>query len=241
MFGRIKSGLTYANVMATLAVFVALGGTTIAATKISGSQIKKASVTGKQIKRSSVPGNRLRPGTVGGRQVSEAALGEVPAATVAARAAVAQKALQADQADQADRAESAGQAATAADAALLEGRSAEQLTDSCPGGTQPYAGACFETGIRAGATWPDAAEICGDAGRRLPGLAELEGFRQEPGILISGGSGPEHTAEYYDSNGINADGEFTVGLYENGGITVGLEYGSSHADYRCVAPLTNRG
>src|SRR5258708_3556445 len=41
--------LTYANVMATLAFFVALGGSSYAALQISGSQIRNRSVPGKKL------------------------------------------------------------------------------------------------------------------------------------------------------------------------------------------------
>ena len=80
----IRKRLTYANVVATLALFLALGGGVYAATKIKGSEIKKGTIRGKQIKRASVPGNKLKdasvPGgklkqeTVTGAQVNESTL-----------------------------------------------------------------------------------------------------------------------------------------------------------------------
>lgn len=54
MLKALRGGVTYANVLATLALFVALGGTSYAVTKISGSQIKANSVTGRQIKERSL-------------------------------------------------------------------------------------------------------------------------------------------------------------------------------------------
>jgi hypothetical protein len=235
---RIRPRLTYANVMATIAVFIALGGTTIAANKINGQQIKKGTIRGKQIKKSSVPGNRLKADSVTGKQLREATLGRVPAAVLADRAKLADTAARADSAEFAESATAAG---TAEEAATLEGFGAADLLDACPDGTQPYAGSCFESGNRPATTWPTAAETCGDEGRRLPALGELEGFRQEPGIVLGIGAQPEHTSEYLDANGVNSGGELTVALYENGAITVGLGYGSNSASYRCVAPLTNSG
>lgn len=67
----IRQNLTYANVVATLALFVALGtGGTWAASRISGSQLKNNSVAGKKLKRN----------TVGGRRIKESSLGTVPRA-----------------------------------------------------------------------------------------------------------------------------------------------------------------
>jgi hypothetical protein len=52
----IRSRLSYANVMATLAVFIALGGSSYAAIRITGSQIQNNSVTGEDIKNDSLSG-----------------------------------------------------------------------------------------------------------------------------------------------------------------------------------------
>jgi hypothetical protein len=49
MAKRIRQGLNFSNVVALLALFVALGGTVYAAAKIDGKNIKKNSVTGKQV------------------------------------------------------------------------------------------------------------------------------------------------------------------------------------------------
>jgi hypothetical protein len=51
--------LSYANVMSTLAVFVALGGSAYAVVKITGKQVVNGSLTGKDIKKKSVGLNRL--------------------------------------------------------------------------------------------------------------------------------------------------------------------------------------
>jgi hypothetical protein len=61
------------TIIACIALFVALGGTAFAATKLSGSKIKKASI----------PGNRLKKDTLTGKQIKESTLGTVPSAAVA--------------------------------------------------------------------------------------------------------------------------------------------------------------
>jgi hypothetical protein len=75
MLNRLRSRLTYANVMATIAVFIALGGSSYAALTITGRDVKDASLTGKDLKRN----------TLGGTRIKESRLGTVPRARNAAR------------------------------------------------------------------------------------------------------------------------------------------------------------
>ena len=51
---RIRSRLSYANVMATVAVFIALGGSSYAAIKITGRNVPDGTLTGKDLKNTSV-------------------------------------------------------------------------------------------------------------------------------------------------------------------------------------------
>jgi len=59
VFANVRSHLTYANVMASIAVFVALGGTSVAAVSlkknsVGSNQIKNSSLTGSDVKNSSL-------------------------------------------------------------------------------------------------------------------------------------------------------------------------------------------
>jgi hypothetical protein len=54
MVAQLRPRLTYANVMATVAVFIALGGGSVAAVSITGKNVKDSSLTGKDIKNSSL-------------------------------------------------------------------------------------------------------------------------------------------------------------------------------------------
>jgi len=221
-------GISYANVVSTLALFVALGGTAVATGVLDGKKIKRGSITGKQIKARSVPGGDLRPNSVRGRQILERSLGKVPRAKLADSAASAQVAEAATRATTAQEAD----LAAALSPALMA-----RLTDACPEGTTAYAGACIESSVHGSGTWPAAAKACGDAGGRLPHLSELEGFRQLPGVTLVGS---EHTDTYLDINWIDPDGAYTVGLWDGGGRNPGFDYGNSTASYRCVFPATNR-
>jgi hypothetical protein len=57
---HLKQRLTYANVMATIAVFVALGGSSYAAVRITGKQVADSSLTGRDIKNGSVTSADVR-------------------------------------------------------------------------------------------------------------------------------------------------------------------------------------
>jgi hypothetical protein len=75
MFERLRGRLSCANVVATLALFVALGGSSYAALSITGKDVRNESLTGKDIKRN----------TLSGRQIREGRLGAVPRARNSAR------------------------------------------------------------------------------------------------------------------------------------------------------------
>jgi hypothetical protein len=72
---RLRQRLTYANVMSTLAVFIALGGSSYAALTINGSDIQNRSIPAKKLKRNSITG----------REVRESRLNRVPRARRADR------------------------------------------------------------------------------------------------------------------------------------------------------------
>jgi hypothetical protein len=65
---RLGRRLNYANLMATLAVFISLGGTSYAALQLTGRDIRDRSLTGRELRRNSV----------GGRSIKESQLHLVP-------------------------------------------------------------------------------------------------------------------------------------------------------------------
>jgi len=83
LIGRIAKSLTFSNVVACLALFVALGGSVYAAGKISGKQIKPSSLPGNRIKPKTVTANRIKPNSLGGKQINEQTLTGVSAAALA--------------------------------------------------------------------------------------------------------------------------------------------------------------
>ena len=75
MFRSLCSRLTYANVMSTLAVFIALGGSSYAAVSLNGRDLKHRSVPATKINRNALTGVEIR----------ESKLGRVPRAAYADR------------------------------------------------------------------------------------------------------------------------------------------------------------
>jgi hypothetical protein len=59
MFSTLRSKLTYANVMATLALFVALGGSSYAAVSLSRNSVKSKHIAKGQVKRSDIGKNAV--------------------------------------------------------------------------------------------------------------------------------------------------------------------------------------
>jgi hypothetical protein len=88
----MRHRLTYSNVVATLALFIALGGTGYAAATITSGDIKNRTIKGGDVKKNAL----------GGTEINESKLREVPAARRAQTAAGADISKQADSATQAN-------------------------------------------------------------------------------------------------------------------------------------------
>jgi hypothetical protein len=72
---RITKVFTFSNVIALVALFVALGGSVYAAGRISGTQIKPSSVPGNRIKAKSLTGRQIKPRSLSGKQIKTDSLG----------------------------------------------------------------------------------------------------------------------------------------------------------------------
>jgi hypothetical protein len=220
---KIRSSLTYANVMATVAVFIALGGSSyaVATGSIDGREIKNNSVGTKDLLNNGVRGKDIRTGTVQGTDVAadaltganvnETSLSKVPSAAAADRAASADR---------------------------LGGKTAAQLTLACPTGTRLAAGLCFETTPRAAAPLSTASRTCALAARRLPDFGELDAYGQLFGV-----SSEEVTSNYYiEESDINNSYHFSyVALqrFTNGsGGSSATDTGTARP-FRCVVPPSN--
>jgi hypothetical protein len=61
----LRRRLTYANVMATLAVFIALGGSSYAALTVTGRDVKNGSLTFRDLRRDTLGGSRIKESRLG--------------------------------------------------------------------------------------------------------------------------------------------------------------------------------
>ncbi len=195
-----------ALVIACLALFVALGGTVLAATKINGHRIRVKSLPGNRVALGSLPGNRLKPGTLGGGRVKRGTLpgdrvrpgtlpgdrlmpGSVPGDRLAPGSVKGEQvdvgtlgkvpdAAHADAADAARHAQTATAAGHAADATTINGHAV-----GCAPGRRQFAGACWDLQASLVATTAiEAAAACGAAGGELPDLLALQAFDRLPGV-----------------------------------------------------------
>lgn len=170
---RLRGKLSYANVMATVAVFIALGGSAYAAT-----ELKPNSVGTKQLKNGAVTGEKLQDGSITGSKLNLSSLGTVPNASHASSAdsaTHAETATTASSANTASHAESATSASSAANADQLGGSPPSAYRDSCPTGTQLRTPElCEETRVEGHVTFTEALKNCAAAGLRLPSPSEAE-------------------------------------------------------------------
>jgi len=94
MLHRIVSHLSYANVVASLALFLALGGVGFAATKlpknsVGPSALRKNAVVTEKIANNAVTGAKVKTASLDGTDINLTKLGTVPAATTATTATTA--------------------------------------------------------------------------------------------------------------------------------------------------------
>jgi hypothetical protein len=223
-------GPSPALAVATLALFVALGGTVYAAkkAKIDGRAVKVKSLPGNRLKPESVAANRLKPGTLStalaqsgpitGAEIDELSLGQVPDAAHAETADLAQNAVQA---------QTALNAVNAINAQTLNGHSA-----ACLPGTQPFAGACWQTTpSETAVSAPAAANSCAVQGGELPDALQLSAFSQQPNVTLDPGN--EWSGDVTNMTEIDV---FAVVIVTP---SAGVSFAASTAPhkYRCVIPL----
>jgi hypothetical protein len=173
MLAKLRGRLTYANVVATLALFLALGGVSYGALSIGSRSIVNNSVRTQDLRNNDIRSRDIRNRTIIGRdvltntitglQVREPSLGKVP------------------------------------DADKLDGQESATFRVRCPTGTVAHAGACFEPAPRAAQAVKAASRTCGAENRRLPLWTELESLRQEPGVTLAA---PELTANLSGSTSV---------------------------------------
>ena len=234
---HLRRHLTYANVMASVAVFLALGGVGYAAATLNGNQIIGGTVGAGKLKSGTLTSKQVKKDSLTGSVIEEASLGTVPqaqtavSATTAGSANTATSAETASHATDADHAETAISASTAGDADTLDGLTASQLQVVCPAGTELFGGMCWDEDVRTAHGWIVAAVECGEAGGRLPSLSELIAYVLQPGEQVTG---PTWTGDVVDVTG----GDPIV-VTRDEGTTAGNASSSGSLGYRCLFHRVN--
>jgi hypothetical protein len=110
---RLGRHLSYGNVIATVALFAALGGSAYAATTINGNKIVKHSIGGGKLKNETITSTQIKQGSLNSSVINLSTLGTVPSAQTAVTATSASTANTATTAGSATTASSATTATTA--------------------------------------------------------------------------------------------------------------------------------
>jgi hypothetical protein len=207
--------LSYANVTSTLALFVALGGTSYAVLHIGSNDVVDNSLRSRDIRNNGVLSRDLRDRTIRARDVLSDSLGS---------RVIKESAL--------------GPVRQAANADRLGGASAQDLRVKCPPDTLSKAGICIETSARPPDGYVGAVDQCSRAERRLIAFAELDLFVRSNGPLAQS----EWTASVYRNpdNGPTAVEQLEAVVLQGGAE---VSYDRVHVPvqhaFRCVALPSN--
>jgi hypothetical protein len=199
---KYRERLTYANVMSTFAVFLALGGATALAAgqlgtnSVGSRQLKAKSVTTGKIASNAVNGTKVASRSLTGEDINLSALGTVPEAT---------------------------HATSAGDSAKLGGR-----PSGCPANTTLIDGLCFDSAPNPVVpTVEQAADECNARGGFLPTPLELYETRGVLNLGVGGGDEHQYTDSYYGNTNGGSYSTITVdgnGIIAEQGVTVPSRY-----------------
>jgi hypothetical protein len=202
-------------VTATLALFVALGGTSYAVLHVGSRDVVDSSLQSRDIHNDTLRSRDIRDRTIRARDVrrdslgsgaiKESTLSTVPRATHAER---------------------------------LGGATAQDLRLRCPSETLPKAGVCIEAAARPPADFLGAINQCDNAGRGLVTMAQLDRLARSNGPL----PGSEWTSSVYrnPANGPNPADELEAVLLGGfGDVGYDRVYLAVQHAFRCVALPSN--
>jgi hypothetical protein len=206
---KIRSQLTYANVMVTILAFVVLcGGSALAAATlgkntVGSRQLKAKSVTTGKVAPNAINGSKVQNGSLTGEDIKLSALGTVPSATSAT---------------------SAGNANT------VGGHAA-----ACPAGTTLIRGTCYDSAAGPVVnSVQEAADACAAKGGYLPAPLQLFAVRGVLNLGTGSGSDKQFTDSYY-YNATTGEAPSTVTVDGTGAIA--QQAANNPARYTCAYPL----
>jgi hypothetical protein len=215
VISRLRAQLSYANVVATVALFIALGGTSYAVVRIGSDDVvnnslrsedvRNDTLRGRDIRNRSLQARDLRRNSLGAGAIKESALGPVP---------------------------------NAANSERVGGVAAQDLKVRCPADTVARAGVCIERSARGPGGLLLATDVCDAAGRALATMPQLDRFARVNGPLPT----KEWTASVYRNP---ANGPTEIEQLEAVVLGTGAEpsydrvYAGIQHGFRCVALPSN--
>jgi hypothetical protein len=215
VLSSFRKHLSYSNVIATAALFIALGGTSYAVLRVGSREVVNNSLRSVDVRNNSLRSRDIRDRTLRARDVKPEALGG---------GVVKESAL--------------GQVPRAADADRVGGLTGQELRVRCPLATLALGAVCVERSARVPTGFFGASNTCDNAGRGLPTMPQLDGFARSQGPLTPGG---EWTASVYLYAAGGPTFDELEALVLSGGGDVGRDRVNApiqHA-YRCVALPSN--
>jgi hypothetical protein len=209
-----RKRLSYSNVTATAALFIALGGTSYAVIGVDSRDVvdnslrsidvHNNSLRSKDIRNRTLLARDIRRDALGGGVIKESVLGRVPSATNAER---------------------------------VGGSSVSELRVRCPADTVARAGVCVEQSARPTDGFFGASLSCDNAGRGVPTMAQLDRFAGTRPLSPSG----EWTSSVYrnPADGTDPFGELEAVVLSPAGIDYDPVYLAVQHAFRCVALPSN--
>lgn len=207
--------LSYANVVATLALFIALGGTSYAVLRVGSADVVNNSLRSKDIRDATIRSRDVRDRSLQPRDLRRNSLGT---------AIVRESAL--------------ATVPRAADATRVGGETAQDLHVQCPPDTVARAGVCIETSARSAAGFLFASDRCAAVGRGLPTMNQLDSYARSSGPLQT----PEWSASVYRNpthEGPATDQLEAVLISGSGAVSYDRVYLAVQHAFRCVALPSN--
>jgi hypothetical protein len=206
---KIGPHLSYANVVATLALFLVLGGgsalaaATLGKNSVGSRQLKSKAVTTGKIAPNAVNGSKVANGSLTGADINLSLLGTVPTAV---------------------------SATNAGNSNSVGGHSA-----SCPPGATLIRGFCFDSHSNpVAANLEEASEACAEKGGYLPSPMQLYSVKDV--LNLGTGVNPEQH-QYTDVLYSNTSGQNYRTIVVNGNTNPEEYDPSQPSAYFCVYPL----
>jgi hypothetical protein len=214
VLSSFRSRLSYSNVTATAALFIALGGTSYAVIRVDSRDVVNNSLRSTDLRNNSVRSRDVRDHTLhtrdvrrnglGGGAVKESSLGPVP---------------------------------LAANAERLGGAPVSDLRVRCPAATMARAGVCIEEAARPADGFFGAASTCDNAGRGLPTMPQLDRFAGTRPLSPAG----EWTSSVYrnPANGGELTAQLEAVVLTPTALNYERVYLAVQHPFRCVALPSN--